>query len=86
MPDIEIYTTPLCTYCVRAKFLLQRKGIVFQEINVMGRPEERDAMVSRANGRTTVPQIFIDGVGIGGCEELMALERSRELDSLLGLN
>ena len=83
MPTIEIYTMPFCPYCVRAKRLLRQKGVAFEEINVMMAPGRRREMVERAGGRSTVPQIFIDGRGIGGCDELMALDRAGELDPLL---
>lgn len=82
MPLIEIYTTPLCSYCFRAKRLLSQKGAAFTEIDVSA-SDRRRQMRERANGRNTVPQIFIAGHGIGGCDELMALERRGELDRLL---
>ena len=84
MPTIEIYTSPLCGYCSRAKKLLSGKGFEFTEINVLGDTEMRDAMVKRAGGGRKVPQIFIDGEHIGGSEELAALENSGRLDELLG--
>lgn len=84
MPEIEIYTTPLCPYCWRAKRLLQQKGAVFVEIDLWQEPERRSEMLARAEGRRTVPQIFIGGQGIGGSDELAALERRGELDALLG--
>lgn len=83
MSQIEIYTTYTCPYCHAAKDLLQRKGVGFSEINVTGDPVARSAMSSRANGRTSVPQIFIDGRHIGGCDDLYALEEAGELDALL---
>ncbi len=85
MPDIEIYSTALCPYCYRAKGLLKAKGLEFREIDVTFGGEKRREMVTRAGGRTTVPQIFIDGRHIGGCDDLHALDRSGELDALLGL-
>ncbi len=84
MPDIEIYSTALCPYCYRAKGLLKAKGLAFREIDVTFGGAKRKEMVERAGGRTTVPQIFIDGRHIGGCDDLHALERSGELDKLLG--
>ena len=83
MPDIEIYTTPLCPYCHAAKRLLDRKGARYVEINVLMNPERRKEMVQRAGGRTTVPQIFIDERHIGGCDDLHALDHEGGLDPLL---
>jgi glutaredoxin 3 len=86
MAPIEIYTTRFCPYCIAAKRLLKRKGAEFTEIDVSGDPEGRSAMVTRANGRMTVPQIFIGATHIGGCDDLYALEREGILDPLLGRN
>ena len=83
MAKIEIYTTPICPYCARAKQLLEDKGAPFTEIDVMMDPEMRQKMRQRAGGGSTVPQIFIDGAHIGGCEELQSLERAGKLDPLL---
>jgi len=83
MPQIEIYTTHTCPYCHAAKDLLKRKGVQFSEVNVTGDPVVRSTMSSRANGRTSVPQIFIDGRHVGGCDDLYALEEAGELDALL---
>ena len=83
MPPVEVYTTPFCPYCVSAKELLRDKGVNFVEFNVAGAPTLRAEMVARANGRTTVPQIFIDGRHIGGCDDLLALDRAGKLDPLL---
>ena len=83
MPRIEIYTTRYCPYCVSAKALLTRKGAAFSEIDVTGDPEGRSQMVKRANGRMTVPQIFIGAIHVGGSDELYALERAGGLDPLL---
>ena len=83
MAKIEIYTTPICPYCARAKGLLEDKGVGFQEIDVFMDSGQRETMRERAGGRNTVPQIFIDGKHIGGCDELVALERSGRLDPLL---
>ncbi len=85
MVKVEIYTTPLCPYCWRAKRLLGRKGIRFEEIDLWRHKGRRAEMIRRAQGRHTVPQIFIDGRGIGGCDELYELERQGRLDALLGL-
>jgi glutaredoxin 3 len=83
MAQVEIYTTRYCGYCHSAKALLTRKGIAFVEIDVSGDPESRDKMVERANGRMTVPQIFIGATHVGGSDELHALNRAGELDALL---
>ncbi len=83
MANIEIYTTPFCPYCWRAKRLLKRKGLAFTEIDLWSEPERRAEMLERAEGRHTVPQIFIEGRGIGGCDELLALEASGGLDRML---
>jgi glutaredoxin 3 len=83
MAKIEIYTTPICPYCARAKGLLEDKGVGFQEIDVFMDSGQRETMRERAGGRNTVPQIFIDGKHIGGCDELVALERAGRLDPLL---
>jgi len=83
VPEIDIYTTPFCPFCVRAKHLLDHKGAAFKEINLMVNTERRQEMIERANGGYTVPQIFIDGQHIGGCDELYALEQAGELDPLL---
>jgi len=80
---VEIYTTPWCPYCLRAKHLLKKKGVGYTEYDVSFDAGRRAEMMQRSNGRHTVPQIFIDGQGIGGCDELHALERAGELDSLL---
>ncbi|MBM3583104.1 MAG: glutaredoxin 3 [Alphaproteobacteria bacterium] len=84
MASVEIYTTPFCPYCHRAKALLERKKVTYEEIDVMMDAERRSEMTRRAKGRRTVPQIFIDDVGIGGCDELYALDRQGRLDTMLG--
>jgi glutaredoxin 3 len=83
MTQVEIYTTRYCGYCHSAKALLTRKGIPFVEIDVSGNPEDRGKMVERANGRMTVPQIFVGSTHVGGSDELHALSRAGELDALL---
>ena len=83
MATVEIYTTLFCPFCVRAKSLLKKKGVAFEEIEVDGDPARRQEMMARSGGRYTVPQIFIDDKSIGGSDELAALERSGELDTLL---
>lgn len=84
MPRIEIYTTPTCPYCIAAKELLTKKGARFDEISVAGDPEGRRRMSLRAQGRDTVPQIFIDDRHIGGCDDLYLLDAQGGLDPLLG--
>jgi len=85
MAEVVIYTSPYCPYCVRAKRLLDGKGVAYEEIDVYQHPGRRDEMVERAGGRTTVPQIFIDGRSMGGCDDIHALDRQGRLDPLLGL-
>jgi glutaredoxin 3 len=80
---IEIYTTPICGYCARAKGLLKSKGAAYDEIDVMGDGAKREEMMKRANGRHTVPQIFIDGKHVGGCDDLYELESAGKLDPML---
>jgi glutaredoxin 3 len=82
MPKIEIYTTSWCPYCHRAKALLDQKGAKYEEIDAEN-PAVRSAMSRRAGGRHTVPQIFIDGKHIGGCDDLHALDDEGGLDPLL---
>ena len=84
MPNIEIYTTTICPFCHAAKRLLAAKGAVFSEISLSKEPELRDAMIARAKGSRTVPQIFIDGNHIGCCDDLYALDASGGLEPLLG--
>jgi len=83
MATVELYTTPICGYCQRAKRLLDAKGISYSDVNVMADPSRREEMTQRANGGRTVPQIFIDGKHIGGSDDLAALERAGKLDALL---
>lgn len=82
MQPVTIYTTMFCPYCHMAKRLLKQKGVAFEEINA-SRSEDRAAMIERASGRRTVPQIFIGNRHIGGCDELYALDRAGELDPIL---
>jgi glutaredoxin 3 len=84
MATVEIYTTMFCPYCVRARGLLRKKGVAFTEIDILEEPGRREEMIRRADGRRTVPQIFIDGEGVGGCDDLFALERAGALDAMLG--
>jgi glutaredoxin 3 len=85
MAEIEIYTQPWCPYCARAVSLLTHKGVAFREIEAPRGTPERAASIHRSGGRTSVPQIFIDGQHIGGCDELIALDRTGELARLLHL-
>jgi len=80
---VEIYTKTFCGFCWRAKHLLDSKGIDYREISVDGGGKAKDEMIERAHGRTTVPQIFIDDQHIGGCTELVSLDRDGRLDALL---
>ncbi len=82
MAKIEIYTTPWCGYCARAKGLLEKKGAAYSEMDVMEDAAKRDEMRERSK-RSTVPQIFINGEHIGGSDELADLERAGKLDALL---
>jgi glutaredoxin 3 len=86
MSKVEIYTTRYCPYCISAKALLTRKKVQFTEIDVSGDPEGRMTMIERANGRMTVPQIFIGDTHVGGSDELHELERAGKLDPLLAAN
>src|SRR4051812_12323671 len=83
MPKVTIYTTPYCPYCIAAKSLLRRKNVEFDEIDVSGNPDLRRKMTQKANGRRTVPQIFIGPVHVGGSDDLHDLERRGNLDPLL---
>lgn len=83
MSQVTIYTKPYCPYCIRAVSLLERKGVVFDEIEAAFDPDKRREMMERSGGRATFPQIFIGGRHIGGCDEMMALDREGRLDPLL---
>jgi glutaredoxin 3 len=83
MAKVEVYSTQTCPYCVRAKSLLDAKDVDFQEIDVTGDDEARMALVAKAGGRRTVPQIFINGQSIGGYDDLRALEEAGKLDQML---
>jgi glutaredoxin 3 len=83
VPLVEIYTKSFCPYCWRAKALLDSKGVAYEEIAVDFGAAGRQAMIQRAGGRTTVPQIFIAGRHVGGCDDLMALDRAGKLDELI---
>ena len=83
MQRVEIYTTPICPYCAAAKRLLAQKGVSYEETDVSRDPALRQAMMARANGRRTVPQIFIGGRHVGGSDDLHALDHAGKLDALL---
>lgn len=82
-PAITIYTKVYCPYCVRAKQLLDHKGVSYTEYKIDEQPELRAQMIEQANGRTTVPQIFIGTLHVGGCDDLHALDAQGKLDPLL---
>ncbi|HEX2147763.1 MAG TPA: glutaredoxin 3 [Pseudorhizobium sp.] len=83
MADVTIYTRQGCGYCSRARSLLQSKGVDFTEHDATSSPDLRQEMIGKANGRSTFPQIFINGEHIGGCDDLHALERAGKLDPML---
>ncbi len=83
MAKIEIYTSQLCGFCHAAKRLLNSKGVEFDETDVGRNPDKKGEMITRANGGRTVPQIFIDGKHVGGCDDLYDLERAGKLDPML---
>jgi glutaredoxin 3 len=83
VPAVEIYTKAFCPYCWRAKLLLESKGVEYREIAVDFGGAEKRVMVERASGRTTVPQIFIGELHVGGCDDLIALDRVGRLDQLI---
>ncbi len=83
MADITMYTTKTCPYCVKAKDLFKRKGVSVKEIDVTNSDELREEMVAKSGGKKTVPQIFINGQHIGGCDDTYALDRDGKLDPLL---
>ena len=82
MKPVIVYSSDYCPYCMRAKYLLESKGVAFEEIKVDGKPQVRAEMSQKA-GRTSVPQIWIGATHVGGCDELHALERAGKLDALL---
>jgi glutaredoxin 3 len=85
MLKIEIFTQAFCPYCARALSLLRKKGVEFQEIDAPNGSAARAEARTRSGGSTSVPQIFIDGTPLGGCDELMALDRAGKLDAMLGV-
>jgi glutaredoxin 3 len=84
MAEVELYTTAWCPYCSRARALLRKKGAAFVDIDIDEQPSRRAEMIRRAGGRTSVPQIFINGEHIGGSDELAALDRRGQLEAKLG--
>lgn len=80
---VEVYATLLCPFCYRAKKLLKTKGVEFEEIDVMLQPGKRQEMIERSGGRSSVPQIFVDGEHIGDCDKIHALEAQGKLDAIL---
>jgi glutaredoxin 3 len=85
MPNIEIYTQPWCPFCERATHILTTKGVEFREIDAPSGSAARREARERSGGRTSVPQIFIGGTHIGGCDDMVALDRAGKLDTILGL-
>ena len=83
MQPVKIYTTPFCPYCVRAKSLLGKKGVAFEEVDVMMDNKARDEMLAKSGGARTVPQIFVGQTHVGGCDDLYALDKAGNLDPLL---
>jgi glutaredoxin 3 len=83
MSEVTIYTKPYCPYCVRAKALLEKKGVSFTEIEAAFDPEKKQEMIQRSGGRMTFPQIFVGERHIGGCDDMLALEYDGKLDPLL---
>ena len=85
MAQVEMYATAWCPYCARARALLEKKGVDYAEIDIEEEPARRAEMIRRAGGRSSVPQIFIDGEHIGGSDEMAALDRAGKLDAKLGI-
>jgi len=83
MAEVTIYTRPMCGYCARAVSLLKQKGVTFNEIDAGFDQAKRNEMIQRSNGGRTFPQIFVGDIHIGGCDDMMALERAGKLDDML---
>lgn len=83
MKKVTMYYKPTCPYCQQAHYLLTDKGVVYEGIDIAKYPQRREEMIARANGKTTVPQIFIADIHIGGCDDLSRLEAQGKLDALL---
>ena len=86
MKQVVIYTSAACPYCIKAKQLLEKKGVSYQEVRIDKEPDKLDEVIQKSGGRTTVPQIFIEDTHVGGCDELYALEKEGKLDTMLELN
>ncbi len=84
MVRVEIYSTLFCPYCARAKSLFEKKGVDYVNIDIIEDTSKRDEMMARSGGRQSVPQIFINGEHVGGCDDLYALDRAGKLDAKLG--
>lgn len=84
MVKIEIYSKNYCPYCTKAKALFDRKGVKYTEYDIQNDAEKQAEMMNRAKGRRTVPQIFIDDIGYGGCDDIHALDATGKLDAILG--
>jgi glutaredoxin 3 len=84
MAQVVMYMSPWCGYCARAKRLLDGKGVAYEQIDVDAEPRRRREMTEKAGGRTSVPQIFIDGVHVGGSDDIHALDAAGKLDPMLG--
>jgi glutaredoxin 3 len=85
MAHVLIYSSAWCGYCARAKKLLSGKGVAYEDVDVDAEPRRRTEMREKAGGRTSVPQIFIDGVHVGGCDDIHALDETGKLDEMLGV-
>jgi glutaredoxin 3 len=85
MPNVVLYTTEHCPYCIRARLLLDKKQVAYTDIRIDEQPEKREEMITRANGGSTVPQIFIDDFHVGGFDDLAELDVLGDLDEKLGL-
>ncbi len=83
MPEVIVYSGPTCPYCTKAKALLDKKHVAYEDFNVKEDAAKLEEMLSRSNGRKTIPQIFINGQHVGGCDDLYALEAAGKLDELL---
>ncbi len=83
MKQITIYSRPTCPFCIQAKNLLQAKNVSYQDIDIEQNAEKREEMIKKANGKSSVPQIFVDDKLIGGCDDLYALEDKGELDAII---
>ena len=86
MPEVIMYSTAMCPYCIRARKLLDKKGVTYTDIRLDEQPERREEMIQRANGRTSVPQIFIDDYHVGGFDDMSELDFDDKLDPMLGLS